>query len=136
MGKKVKIALPFILDDPIVGRTIFPFIGSFVNHIIIDGDKLTLNRKTYNLKTIDKLLLKKTEVTPYTSSHKLDPWGLIGTAIELYLVDNSGEKHILVPKFLINVNNWGQKKWDKFLDKLCKFSGLQIEEMNESAKSA
>jgi hypothetical protein len=60
----------------------------------------------------------------------LDPYGLIGTAIELYLVDNSGEKHLLIPKFMMNVHNWGLKNWNQFLSKLSKHSGLPLEELN------
>ena len=88
---------------------------------------ILLKKKSFNLKTIEKLLLVKTEVTPWTHDHKLDPYGLIGTAIELYLVDNSGEKHILIPKFSMNVHNWGLKKWNHFLSKLSMISGLPLE---------
>ena len=83
------------------------------------------------MKTIEKLLLVKTEVTPWTHDHKMDPYGLIGTAIELYLVDDRGEKHILIPKFMMNVHNWGLKKWNKFISKLSELSGLPLEELNK-----
>jgi hypothetical protein len=111
MGEEVKIKMPAFLDDPIVGRILIGFsnINPFAESLIIDNDKLTLKKKSFHLNTIEKLLLVKTEVTPWTHDHKLDPYGLIGTAIELYLVDNSGEKHILIPKFMMNVHNWGSK---------------------------
>ena len=118
MGKKVKIKMPSFLDDPIVGRAFIGFsINPFAEFLIIDNDRLILKKKSFNLKTIEKLLLVKTEITPWTHDHKLDPYGLIGTANELYLVDNSGKKHILIPKFMINVHNWGLKKWNRFLSK-------------------
>lgn len=132
IGKKVKIKMPAFLDDPIVGRAFIGFsINPFAESLIIDNDKLTLKKKTYNLKTIEKLLLVKTKVTPWTKDHRLDPYGLIGTAVELYLVDNSGEEHILIPKFMINVHKWGLKKWNKFLSKLSEISGLPLEELNK-----
>ena len=132
MGKKVKIKLPIFLDDPIIGRTFIGFsINPFAEFLIIDNDKLTLKKKSFNLKTIENLLLVKTEITPWTHDHKLDPYGLIGTAIELYLVDNSGKKHILIPKFMINGLNWGLKKWNRFLSKLSELSGLPLEELNK-----
>jgi len=138
-GKKVKILIPSFLDDPIVGRylmgNILPlWINPFADFIMIDDDKLTFKKETFNLKTIDKLLLVKTEVTPWTPDHKLDLYGLIGTAIELYLVDNSGEKHILIPRFLMNVHHWGQKTWNRFLYELSAHSGLPIEEICESSQ--
>ena len=131
------------MDDPLIGRLIafFP-IPFFCDLIIIEdrqlickGSKLsTKQNKSFDLKTIEKLLLVKTEVTPWTPDYKLDPYGLIGTAIELYLVDNRGEKHILIPKFLMNVHNWGQKKWNRFLSKLSEHSGIPLEELKKPAK--
>ena len=132
MREKVKIRMPTFLEDPIVGRTFIGFrINPFEEFLIIDNDKLILKKKSFNLKTIEKFLIVKTEVTPWTHDHKLDPYGLIGTAIELYLVDNSGTKHILIPKFMMNVHNWGLKKWNRFLSELSKHSGLTLEVLNE-----
>ena len=68
---------------------------------------------------------------PWTHDHKLDPYGKIGTAIELHLVDNSGKKQILIPKLMINVHNWGLKKLNRFLSKLSELSGLPLEELNK-----
>ena len=124
--------MPSFLDDPIVGRAFIGFSKNpFAEFLIIDNDRLILKKKSFNLKTIEKLLLVKTEITPWTHDHKLDPYGLIGTANELYLVDNSGKKHILIPKFMINVHNWGLKKWNRFLSKLSELSGLPLEELNK-----
>jgi len=135
MGKKAKVYIPYIFDDPLVGRTILPFgVTPIEDYIFFDNDKLILKRKTFNLKTIDKFLLVKTEVTPWTSDFRLDLYGLIGTTIELYLVDNSGEKHILVPKFLMNVRNWGQNRLNQFLSELSGHSGLPLEVLNKTGK--
>ena len=121
---KVKIRVPLFMDDPLIGRFIaFSPIPIFCDHIIIENGQLiytgsrisTKQKKSFSLETIEKLLLIKTKVTPWTKDHRLDPYGLIGTAIELYLVDNIGEKHILIPKFIINVHNWGLKQWNRFL---------------------
>ena len=133
------------MDDPLIGRFIaFSPIPIFCDLIIIEngqliykGSKLsTKQNKSFNLKTIEKLLLVKTEVTPWTSDHRLDPYGQLGTAIQLYLVDNSGEKHILIPKFIMNVHNWGLKKWNRFLSELSGHSGLPLEEVTKTGKEA
>ena len=141
----MKIRVPLFMDDPLIGRFIafFP-IPIFCDLIIIENrqliytdSKLSIKRnKSFDLKNIEKLLLVKTEVTPWTPDHKLDPYGLIGTAIELYLVDNGGEKHTLIPKFIMNVHNWGLKKWNKFLSELSAHSGLPLEEVKKPTKKA
>ncbi len=133
------------MDDPLIGRFIafFP-IPIFCDLIIIEngqliytGSKLsTKQNKSFKLKTIENLLLVKTEVTPWTPDHRLDPYGLIGTAIELYLVDNHGEKHILIPKFMMNVHRWGLKKWNRFLSELSGHSGLPLEVLKKPGKKA
>jgi hypothetical protein len=55
--------------------------------------------------------------------------------MELYLVENSGEKHILIPRFMINVHNWGLKSWNRFLSKLSELSGLPLEELNKKQEN-
>ena len=135
MGKKVKILVPSIWDDPIVGRTIVPIMTSlFPDFMMIDDDKLTFKKETFDLKTIDRLLLVKTEVTPWTADHKLDSAGLIGTAMELYLVDRSGERHILIPRFIMNANNYGLKRWNRFLYELSVHSGLPIKQIYKPSR--
>jgi len=127
-GKKVKIKMPSFLDDPLIGRAFIGFsINPWAEFLIIDNGKLTLKKKTFDLKKVHKILSIETEVTPWTRDHSMDPNGLIGTAIELYIVDNSGEKYILVPKFLMNVHNWGLKKWNRFLSDLSEHSGRPLE---------
>jgi hypothetical protein len=141
--EKVKIRVPLFMDDPILGRIIaFSPIPIFSDLILIEHGQLiysgskfsTKQAKSFNLKKIEKMLLMKTEVTPWTSDHRLDPYGLIGTAIELYLVDRRGESHLLIPKFIVNVHNWGLKKWNRFLSDLSKHSGLPIEVSEEPNK--
>jgi hypothetical protein len=127
--------MPSLLDDPIIGRSFIGFsITPFADFLIIDNNKLTLKKKTFDLKNVDKLLLVKTEVTPWTHDFRLDPYGLIGTSLELYIVDKSGERHILIPKFMMTVHNWGLKKLNRFLSELSKHSGLPLEVLKESKK--
>ena len=124
--------MPSILDDPIIGRLFIGFsITPFADFLKIDNNKLTLLKRTFDLKNVDKLLLVKTEVTPWTHDFRLAPYGLIGTSIELCIVDKSGERHILIPKFMMNVHNWGLKKWNRFLSELSELSGLPLEELNK-----
>ena len=143
--EKKKIRVPSFIDDPLIGRCITPFpLGIFHDYIIIDnetllykGSKLSSKlQKSFSVKNILKLLVGKRNVSCWTKDHRWDPYGRIGTDIELYLVDTDGEKHELLPKFSMNVAGWGQKEWDRFLSELCEFSGLPLEEVNEPAKKS
>ena len=136
MSDTVKIRVPFFVDDPIAGRIISPLpLGIITDSIQIENGELTYifsklaskKRKSFHLKNIRKILVIKKYVSCWTNDHKLDPYGRTGTEIELLLVDSDGEKHPLIPKFLLNQ---GQKQWDKFFHKLCKFSGLPLDETN------
>ena len=143
MTETKKIRVPFFLDDPLIGRCITPLpLGIFHGYIIIDNEMLLYKeskssklQKSFSLKNLQKLLVRKRNVSCWTKDHRWDPYGRIGTDIELYLVDTDGEKHELLPKFSMNVAGWGQKEWDRFLSELCEFSGLPLEEVNEPAKN-
>ena len=144
MSENVKIRVPLFMDDPILGRMIafFP-IPIFCDLIIIEnkqlkyiGSKLsTKHNKSFDLTNIKKILLLKKKLTGLTKDYRLDPWGRIGTEVELFLVDINDKRQMLIPKFFINVHNMGQKKWDRFMNKLCKYSDLPLEESSEPTKS-
>ena len=144
MNENVKLRVPLFIDDPIIGRFIafFP-IPIFCDLIIIEnrqliytGSKLsTKPNKSFDLNDMKSFLLTKKKLTGLTKDFRIDPWGLIGTAVELYILDIKDNKHLLILKFIINANNMGLKKWDRFLNKLCKYSDLPLEESIQSAKT-
>ncbi|MBT8358482.1 MAG: hypothetical protein KJO61_12025 [Deltaproteobacteria bacterium] len=140
MNELKKIRVPYFLDDPLIGRCITPLpFGFSPAYIIVDNEILLYKEselssnleKSFSLKNILKLLLRKRKVSCWTKDHRWDPYGRVGTDIELYLVDTDGEKHELLPKFSMNVAGWGQKDLDRFLSELCEFSGLPLEEVDE-----
>ena len=137
MAETVKISVPSIIDDPLVGRCSSPLslTGDYEYIIIEDGMlKYTCSttsrpKKLFKLNEITKLLLVKKKVSCWTTDHKLDPWARIGTEIEVSVVDVDGKRHELVPAVLLN---FGKNEWDRFIQKLCKLSGLPLEKVKES----
>ena len=133
-----KIKIPYILDDPLVGRTMAPFsLTLFHDYIIIENGMLiyegsaisTRKKRSFFLKNIKNLLLKTKTISCWTKEHKLDYWGRAGKRIELYLVDSMDNEHLLIPGFFIDS---GEKRWNKFISELCEISGLCLEEINMS----
>lgn len=135
-----KIQVPFFINDPLVGRVItFLPMGLFHDHIIIENNKLTYKssklftkskKQTYNLSDLSKILLRKNEVSCWTKDLKFDPYAVPGTDVLLYLVDNNGVNHELLPAVLVSS---GQKQWAKFINELCEATGLPVEEINETS---
>jgi len=122
-----------------------PAAGVFHDYVIIEKGMLTykgsitsLNKNiSFNLKNITKLLLRKREVSCWSKGGKLDFWACLqraGTEIELSLLDIEGKVHVLIPTFrfyqlgIEYVNRKGQQIWNRFLNELCEYSGLNIEE--------
>ena len=138
-------SLPFPLN-------ILDIFAVFENeYIIIENGILThvgsivsgKPRKSFQLKDFDRLLLQKKEVSSFNKGGKSDIWILlmigwdldlrIGTEMELYLIDKAGKYHVLIPRFLIDSlapfnTRRLQKEWDHFLNELCRYSGLPLEE--------
>jgi hypothetical protein len=135
MSDPVKIKVPYILDDPLVGRTMAPFpFTLFHDHIIIENGTLayegsatsTQKKKLFYLKDVKTLLLKTKTISCWTQEHKLDLWVRAGKRLELYLVDTKNHEHLLIPGFFVDA---GERRWNKFISELCEFSGLRLEEI-------
>ena len=112
----MKIRVPFIVDDSIMGRTISPFpLGVFDEYIILEEGKLIYKQskistkvdKSYNLKDLKKIMEKIKKVSWFNEDFTLDLIGRIGTEVILNLVDTNDESHVFIPKFLITT--YGQK---------------------------
>jgi len=136
MPKTIKIRIPYILDDPIVGRTMSPIpipLRTLNDYLIIENGiiryigSVTSSKaiKLFSLKNFSKILLQKREYRCFTSEQHYDFYAGGRIEIELSLVDIEGKNHILIPKFFIDR---GQKALDRFLSKLCKYSSLPLEE--------
>jgi hypothetical protein len=152
LSKDVKIRVPRILDDPLVGRVLalpffFPFnrffAGTDYEYIIIKEGKLILQGSTFSgkkttsfqLANIDKFILRKRKVSCFDRAGKYNFWGRSGTEVELSLVDIEGKYHVIIPILLINpVGSFliFQKEWERFLRELRMHTGLPIEEINFS----
>lgn len=136
MDEYVKIQVPAIMDDPIVGRcsTEFPILSAFDYFIIKNGrigykKALESNPKQIlKIKEIDKILLTKRTVSCLTKDHKIDLWARIGTELGISLLLKTGEKHTLIPTFLLSK---AKKPWDWFLNELCDSTDLALEEVHE-----
>ena len=134
------------MDDPVIGRYI-PALSCIISfeYLIIEAGRLMyfVSKKSsepklsFDLRKMKKLLLLKKKPSPWNDQFKPNPRGGFGTEIELYLVDTNGERHTLIPKFTIPLLpiDIGQKIWNRFLSKLCEFSGLFLVETNISEKS-
>lgn len=148
MADYVKIRIPAIIDDPIVGRCSSPGsilgaldpmnIVSGIDYIIIKDGKLGFKcglesspKKIFKLNEIEKLLIIKRNESCWTDDHKIDLWAKNGSGIEVLIQLSSGERHILIPNFFLG---HGKKDWDIFLKELCDLSGLSFEEINEYSK--
>jgi hypothetical protein len=136
MSETIKIRIPYILDDPIVGRTMSPIpipLKTLNDYLIIENGILRYSGsvtssnaiKPFNLKNIAKILLRMREFRCFNNEHHYDYWAGGRIEIELSLVDIEGKKHVLIPKFFIDR---GQKAWNRFLSELCKYSSLPLEE--------
>jgi hypothetical protein len=131
----MKIKVPNILDDPIVGRTIIPFPIPFIgDSIIIEGDnfmckKLKYKNKKYNLKDISKIVTKTKTISGWTKDHKIVHGTRAGKRVALYLVDTNNLEHCLVPDLYLDR---GEKRWNSFIYKFCEYTKLPLEEINES----
>lgn len=138
MQQSKTIKVPSFIDDPMVGRVIFPLtFGIFQDKIIIKNGILTYvpskisgkQEKSFSLRNITKIILGKRKVSCWTKDHKLDPYGVSGTKNALSFVLDDGEKYELIPFSLVDK---GQRQWDRFLHNLVESSGLPIEELQES----
>jgi hypothetical protein len=136
MSNGVKIRIPYIWDDPLVGRIISSIplpISIFNDFLIIENGILTYKHSitssktgiSFKLTNIIKLLLRKRKVPCLKKDHKLDIWAGARIEIELSLLDIEGRSHVLISKVFIDR---GQKNLDRFLSELCKYSGLPLEE--------
>jgi hypothetical protein len=152
LSKDVKIKVPRILDDPLVGRVqalpfFFPFnrffAGTDYEYIIIKEGKLILQGSTFSgrkttsfqLANIEKFILRKRKVSCFDRERKYNIFGRLGTEIELSLVDSEGKNHVIIPILLTNPGGTlliFQKMWERFLRELRMYTGLPIEETSFS----
>ncbi len=142
-----EIRVPTFTDDLYAGRVLAPFplacrfihppLNLFTDKIVIEnetlfykGSKVSYRAdKSFELQNITKILVIKTLLTPWDKEHKIKPDGRHGTDIALFLVDIDGEKHVLIPRFMINTVEWGKWDWDRFMSELCAYTGLPLEEI-------
>ena len=139
MQESVKLKVPYVLDDPLVGRcsSPFPLTGGY-DHItimngMIDYTEAFENRpkRIFKINDIQKIVVIRRELSCWTKDHKLDPWAKIGAEMEVIILANDGTSHVLIPAFSIR---YGANKWDQFLNELSEASGIAIEEKRESQK--
>ena len=139
MDEYVKIQVPAIMDDPIVGRCSvgFPILSAF-DYVIIKNGRISLKKalesnpgKILKINEIEKILLTKRTVSCLTKDNKIDFWARNGTELEISLLLNTGEKHVLIPTFLLSR---AKKDWDWFLHELCDSTELPLEEVHEESK--
>ena len=88
----------------------------FVGSIEIGTTELIHNHSKYSGKGIITYKLNSIETFIF---EKIEP----AEQYKLYLVDNSGKRHVVIDKFLINI---GDKEIEQFLSKLKKFTGLPV----------
>jgi hypothetical protein len=136
MDEYVKIQVPAIMDDPIVGRcsVAFPILSTF-DYIIIKNGRIGYKeafesnpKKIYKINEIEKILLTKRIVSCWTKDHKIDLWARNGTELEISLLLKTGEKHVLIPTFLLSR---AKKDWDWFIHELCDSTELPLEDVHE-----
>jgi hypothetical protein len=134
--ESIKIRVPYVLDDPIVGRTLMPSPLSILvpcDYITIDSGILSYHHAmtdtetSLRLKDGDKLLVQKRKVSYWDKELRLDLWKRAGIEITLFLIDVEGRDHVLIPPFFIDR---GQRTWNRFVTKLSKNSSLQVEEIS------
>ena len=139
MDEYVKIQVPAIMDDPIVGRCSvgFPILSAF-DYVIIKNGRISLKKalesnpgKILKINEIEKILLTKRTVSCWTKDNKIDFWARNGTELEISLLLNTGEKHVLIPTFLLAR---AKKDWDWFFRELCDSTELPLEEVHEESK--
>jgi hypothetical protein len=138
MDEYVKIQVPAIMDNPIVGRCSagFPILSAF-DYIIIKNGRIAYKealeskpKRILKIKEIEKILLTKRTVSCWTKDHKTDLWARNGTKLEISLLLKTGEKHILIPTFLLSK---AKKHWDWFVNELCDSTELPFEEVHEKS---
>ena len=144
----LNIRIPSIIDDPIGGRCssatsilgdLDPInIVSGIDYILIKDGKLGLKRafeqkpkKVFKINEIEKFLLVKRTVSPWGFCGKFKRWARNGTELEVMLLLKNGERHVLIPAFLLT---YGKKDWDLFLHELCKSTELPLEEIQYTSK--
>jgi len=124
------------MDHPIVGRrsTGAPILSAF-DYIIIKNGRIGYKKalesnpkRIIKIKEIEKILLTKKTLSCWTKDHKMDLWARIGTELEISLLLKTGEKHILIPTFLLSK---AKNHWDWFVNELCDSTGLPLEEVHK-----
>lgn len=144
----LNIRVPSIIDDPIGGRCssatsilgdLDPInIVSGIDYILIKDGKLGLKRafeqtpkKIFKISEIEKILLVKRTVSSWGSCGKFNRWARNGTELEVLILLKNGERHVLIPTFLLT---YGRKDWDLFLHELCQSTELPLEEIQDTSK--
>ncbi len=136
MDEYVKIQVPAIIDDPIVGRcsAAFPIFSAF-DYVIIKNGRIGYKKalepapkKIFKVNEIDKILLIKRDVSCWTKNQKIDLWSRNGTEMEISILFNNGDKHVLIPTFLLSK---AKKDWVLFLEELRDSTELSLEEVHE-----
>jgi len=139
MDDYVKIQVPDIIDNPIVGRCSSRFPLTFKSDYVIIrngliGCKHTFEsrpKKLIKINDIEKILVFRRKLSCWTSDHKIDPWARSGTEIEISLIYKTGEKQVIVPPFLLV---YAEKDWNWFMHELCDSTDLPLEEILETSK--
>ena len=139
MDEFVKIQVPAIMDDSIVGRcsVAFPILNTF-DYVIIKNGRIGYKnafesnpKKILKITEIEKIILTKRTVSCWTDDHKLDLWTRNGTELEISLLLKTGEKHVLIPTFLLSR---AKENWDWFVHELCDSTELPLDEVHEKSQ--
>ncbi len=105
--------------------------GMKSDYIRIENGKLinTYTDKSIYLENFYKIKIEKEEVTSSTKDFKIDPYKTAGTEVGVFLVGKKNEKYLLLPKFIISLQGWGEKDFQRFLKELSEITGYPLEEV-------
>jgi hypothetical protein len=147
MKAPITFKIPLFTDDQLAGgRYIFPipflsfFVGGRGRISVQDGiltykDFASPPSKSFDLNKMSKLLIVRTKYPRSVKDYdlfRIEPVKA-ESYLELFLIDKSGEKHILIPQFVDKNIFLSRRQWNKFLDKLKKISCLPLEEFEVTA---
>ena len=142
---RMKIKVPYIIDDPIVGRTLSPTVMGLVgsmsiifprDYIMRDGDDLIYHHSSkrridsFKINSTSRFVVQNRTFSFWDKEFKLKqlrPGERSGVETTLLLIDFEEKSHVLIPPF--HISRW-QKTWNRFLIKLSKNIGLQVQEFN------
>lgn len=143
MNEPITFKAPAFADDQLAGgRYIWPIpILSFIfggeGSITIQNGILTYKEsyftssppKSFDISKISKLLVVRTKYQRSAEDYNLFSLKTPRAKfyLELFLIYESEERHILIPSFVDSDVFLSQRQWNNFLNKLKKFTRLPLE---------